>query len=141
MKTVVVNTKSIKREWYLIDASDAVVGRLASKIANILMGASKVLYSPNQDHGDHVVVINSDKARVSGKKATMKSYFRHSTRPGSEKIRTFKSQMALDSRKVIVHAVHGMLPKKALGHSMIKKLHVYRGETHPHAAQKPSVIS
>jgi large subunit ribosomal protein L13 len=141
MKTVVVNSKSIKRQWYIVDATNQMMGRLASKVAGLLIGKRKVAYSPNQDHGDFVIVINAESVKLSGKKAQTKSYFRHSQYPGGEKFRSFKEQMALDPTQTIRHAVHGMLSKNALGRSMIKKLHVYKNAEHPHAAQKPVPIS
>jgi large subunit ribosomal protein L13 len=141
MKTVVVDVKSISREWFVVDATDQMIGRLASKVANILIGKGKVAYSPNQDHGDYVVIINASKAKLSGKKPETKQYFRHSRYPGGGKFRSFKEQMAMDPRKVIEHAVHGMVPKNALGRSIMKKLHVYKDADHPHAAQKPVPIT
>ncbi len=137
MKTVVVNTKSIERKWYVIDASNMVLGRLSSTIANLLIGKTKPAYSPNQDHGDHVIVINASKVILTGRKAETKSYFRHSGFPGGEKIRPFKKQMELDPTAVIKLAVKGMVPKTTLGRQILSKLHVYAGDNHPHAAQKP----
>ena len=124
MKTVVVNTDDITRAWYIVDAKNKIVGRLASHLAKALTGKGKRAYSPNQDHGDYIIVINSDNVRLSGKKE-----------------RPFKKQMALDSRKVILHAVHGMVPKTKLGRAIIKKLHIYKGDAHPHVAQKPQPLS
>lgn len=141
MKTVVVNHKEIQREWYLVDAENAVLGRLASKVSQILRGKGKPAFSPNQDHGDNVVIINADKVRVTGNKADQKVYFRHSTYPGGGKTRTFKQQMESDPSKVIIDAIHGMLPKNALGRAMIRKLHTYAGPEHPHVAQNPKVLS
>ena len=141
MKTVVVDLKSIKHNWVIVDATGQMVGRLASKVANILIGKNKVAYSPNQDHGDYVIVINAEKVQLSGKKPHTKRYFRHSGHPGGEKFRSFKEQMALDPTQVIRHAVHGMVSKNALGRSIYKKLHVYRNAEHPHAAQQPTPVS
>jgi len=132
MKTVVINTSAIKRTWHLIDANGLVLGRLASQAATLLTGKRKRAFSPNQDHGDHVIVINAGKVRLTGKKADMKTYFSHSTKPGRERIRTYKSVLQADSRKVIRHAVHGMVPKSALGRKMLKRLHVYPDAQHPH---------
>jgi large subunit ribosomal protein L13 len=137
MKTIVVNSKSIERKWYVVDASGQMLGRLASNVATLLIGKRKVAYSPNQDHGDYVIIINADKAELSGTKAETKRYFRHSGYPGGEKFRSFKEQMELDSTKVIIHAVHGMVSKNALGRSIMGKLHVYKSAEHPHAAQQP----
>ncbi len=141
MKTVVVNTTSIERKWYVVDAQDLVLGRISSKIASILMGKGKPAYSPNQDHGDFVVVVNADKIVLTGKKEDMKTYFRHSGYAGGEKIRSFKEQQALDASVVIKKAVHGMCPKTKLGRAIEKKLFVYAGAEHPHAAQKPETLS
>jgi large subunit ribosomal protein L13 len=141
MKTVVVNSKSIKHDWYVVDATNQMVGRLASKVANLLIGKNKVAYSPNQDHGDFVVVINAEKVKLSGTKPETKQYFRHSTYPGGGKFRSFKKQMELDPTQVITHAVHGMLSKNPLGRARMKKLFVYNTAEHPHAAQKPSLKS
>jgi large subunit ribosomal protein L13 len=141
MKTVVVNTDDIARSWYVVDAKNKIVGRLASNLAKILTGKGKTAYSPNQDHGDNIIVINSDLVRLSGKKADMKTYFHHTGYAGGKKERPFKKQMALDSRQVIVHAVHGMIPKNTLGNAILRKLHVYKNEVHPHAAQKPQPLS
>jgi large subunit ribosomal protein L13 len=141
MKTVVVNTQSIDRKWYVIDAASLTLGRLASKVAQLLIGKGKVAYSPNQDHGDNIIIINSDKVRLTGKKPDMKFYFRHSQYPGGAKFRSFKEQMQLDSSQVVIHAVHGMVPKNARGRAIMKKLHVYKNDNHPHAAQQPEILS
>ena len=141
MKTVVVNTDDIAHDWYVVDAANKVVGRLASTLAQILMGKDKVAYSPNQDHGDHIIVINSDKVKFTGKKPELKTYFRHSTYPGGKRQRPVKQQMKVDSAQVIIHAVRGMIPKNKLGRSIIGKLHVYKTATHPHASQKPKELT
>lgn len=141
MKTTVVNAKAIERKWYLVDANDMILGRLASKVATLLSGKGKPAYSPNQDHGDYVIILNADDIRLSGNKADKKFYFRHSTYPGGEKFRSFKEQMVLDSTKVIKDAVRGMLSKNTLGRSKISKLHIYKNDSHPHEAQKPEVLS
>ena len=141
MKTVVVDTKSIERDWYVLDAADQHLGRLASKAAQILIGKGKVAYSPNQDHGDFLVIVNAEKIVLTGIKPETKEYFRHSTYPGGAKFRSFKEQMALDPTQVIVHAIHGMVPKNARGRAIMKKLHVYAGKAHPHAAQQPKPIT
>lgn len=141
MKTVVVNEDSIKREWLIVDAADQTLGRLASKIAQLLIGKGKTAYSPNQDHGDYIIVLNADKVKLTGTKAETKEYFRHSHYPGGDKYRSFKEQMALDSTRVIEHAVHGMVSKNARGRAIMRKLHVYSGATHPHTAQQPKAIS
>jgi large subunit ribosomal protein L13 len=141
MKTSVVSTKSITRKWYVVDACDKVLGRLSSVVAKKLCGKDKPSYSPNQDHGDYVIIINADKVRLTGNKADKKTYFRHSMYAGGAKIRTFKEQMSLEPTKVIEDAIWGMMPKKALGRAIYQKLHVYAGEKHAHAAQKPELIA
>ncbi|MFP4163141.1 MAG: 50S ribosomal protein L13 [Chitinispirillaceae bacterium] len=140
MKTVVVDTKSIKRDWYVVDAAEQTLGRLASKAAGVLMGKGKPAYSPNQDHGDHLIIVNADKVKLTGKKPETKTYFRHSRYPGGGKFRSFREQMERDSSQVITHAVHGMVSKNALGRAIMRKLHVYSGESHPHEAQKPKEL-
>jgi len=141
MKTVVVPTEDIKREWFVVDAADKIVGRLASTIAGIIIGKGKPAFSPNQDHGDFVIVINADKVKLSGKKEGFKTYFSHTQYPGGQKHRPFKEQMEKDSTKVITHAVHGMVPKTRLGRAIMRKLHVYSGTEHPHVAQQPKSLS
>lgn len=138
MKTVIVKTRETRRAWHVIDASDAPLGRLASAAAMLLMGKTKPCFSPHQDHGDNVIVINAERLQVTGKKLSKKTYFRHSTYPGGGRVRTLKEQMQRDPRRVIIHAVSGMVSKKTkLGRAMLRKLHVYPGASHPHAAQKP----
>jgi len=140
MKTAVINASEIKRKWYVVDASGKHLGRLASNIALKLTGKSKPAFSPNQDHGDNIIVINADNVRLTGTKAETKEYFRHSTYPGGGKTRSFREQMELDSTQVIRHAVRGMIPKTKLGRAVIRKLHVYKGDNHPHSAQKPETL-
>jgi len=141
MKTTVINTKDIDRNWFVVDATDVVLGRLASEIAGRLMGKGKPAYSPNQDHGDYIVVLNAEKVVLTGNKEETKTYFRHSGFPGGEKIRSYKEQMALNPAEIIKKAVHGMCPKTKLGRAIEKKLFVYAGSEHPHAAQKPETIT
>ena len=141
MKTVVVNAQSIQREWLVVDGASQTLGRLASKVAQLLIGKGKVAYSPNQDHGDNIIVINADKVMLTGKKPETKFYFRHSQYPGGAKFRSYKEQMQIDPSQVVIHAVHGMVSKNARGRAIMKKLHVYAGEQHPHAAQQPKAIS
>jgi large subunit ribosomal protein L13 len=141
MKTKVMTADEIKREWFVIDANNQVLGRLASEIAKIIIGKNKPSFSPNQDHGDYIIVVNSDKVVVTGKKEDQKTYFRHSTYPGGGKFRPLKKQRELDSTKIIVDAVHGMVSKNPKGRAIMKKLFAYAGDTHPHAAQQPKVLS
>lgn len=141
MKTAVVNPKTIQRKWYIVDASDMILGRLASEVASTLIGKKKPAYSPNQDHGDYVIITNASKIRLTGRKAETKSYFRHSTYPGGEKFRSFQKQMELDPTKVVMGAIKGMVPKNTLGRQIMRKLHVYAGADHPHTAQQPEGLS
>lgn len=141
MKTVVVDTKSIKRDWYVLDAADQVLGRLASKAAQVLTGKNKVAYSPNQDHGDFLIILNAEKIKLTGIKAETKKYFRHSKYPGGGKFRSFKEQMELDPSKILIHAIHGMVPKNARGRAIMSKLHIYAGASHPHTAQQPKELT
>jgi large subunit ribosomal protein L13 len=135
MKTYSVKASEIKRQWHVIDASDKVLGRLATKIATLLMGKHKPMFSRNMDTGDFVVVINADKIRVTGNKAKQKVYYRHSGYPGGLKSITLEEMMQTHPTRAIEYAVKGMLPKNRLGASMLKKLKVYAGDTHPHLGQ------
>ncbi len=141
MKTVVVNAEKISRKWYVVDAADKVLGRLSSEVATLLSGKRKPAFSPNQDHGDYVIIVNADKVVVTGKKETDKTYFKHTGYPGNQKIRALNVQRAKDPTRIVEHAVKGMLPKGPLGRSVLTKLHVYSGAEHPHAAQQPEAIS
>lgn len=142
MKTTKIqNSESIQRKWFIIDANDMALGRFASKVSFLLSGKRKPGFSPNQDHGDNVIIINANKVRITGNKANAKTYFRHSQHVGTEKHIPYATMMKRDSRKIIRLAVHGMLPKNPLGRAMIKKLHVYTGDVHPHVAQKPETIT
>jgi len=135
MKTYSTKPSDIKREWHVIDASDKVLGRLATQIAGLLMGKHKPIFSRNLDTGDFVVVINADKIRVTGNKAKQKLYYRHSGYPGGLKAVSLETMMQTNPARVIEHAVKGMLPHTRLGNSMMKKLRVYAGDAHPHQAQ------
>ena len=137
MKTYTTKAKDIEREWWVIDAVDKTLGRVATEAANLLMGKHKPLYAPYIDTGDYVVVINAAKVRVTGKKAEEKIYYRYSGYPGGLKSPSFKEVFSKDPARVIELAVKGMLPHSRLGRAMIKKLNVYRGDEHPHQAQKP----
>jgi len=142
VNTLSYKTKSAKKEevvraWHVVDAQSEVVGRLCTKIATVLRGKHKPSYTPHVDTGDFVIVVNADNLRFSGLKMDQKEYVRYSGYPGGQKRRTAKEQMAKDSTAVIENAVRGMLPKNRLGRQMIKKLFVYAGPDHPHAAQQP----
>ncbi len=140
MKTYYAKPGEVQREWLLIDATDVVLGRLATKVAHILKGKHKPTYTPHVDTGDFVVVINAEKVRVTGAKATDKEYYRHSGFPGGLKCETFEEAIAKHPERVIEHAVKGMLPKNTLGRKQGMKLKVYAGAEHPHAAQNPREI-
>lgn len=137
MKTFVAKTEDLKRVWYVIDASTAPLGRVVTKVAKLLMGKEKPLFTPNVDCGDYVIVLNADNVVLTGKKLDDKMYYRHSGYQGGLTERSAKEQIERDSRKVIEHAVKGMLPKSALGRNMFKKLFVYKDANHKHQAQKP----
>jgi large subunit ribosomal protein L13 len=138
--TYYAKTGEIEREWVLIDATDLVLGRVASAAAQILKGKHKPQYTPHVDTGDFVVVINADKIKVTGAKAAQKIYYRHSGFVGGLKEESFAKAMEKHPERVIEHAVKGMLPKNTLGRAMGKKLKVYAGGEHPHKAQNPRKI-
>jgi len=135
VKTYSVRKSDIERQWHVIDASDKVLGRLAAQVAGLLMGKHKPMFSRNLDTGDFVVVINAEKVRLSGNKAKQKLYYRHSGYPGGLKSVSFEKMMQAHPTRAIEYAVKGMLPHNRLGASMIKKLKVYTGDSHPHLAQ------
>ncbi|MFN4227216.1 MAG: 50S ribosomal protein L13 [Candidatus Ratteibacteria bacterium] len=139
-KTQIAKKEQIKRKWYLVDADGQILGRLASKVAKILMGKHKPIYTPNVDTGDFVIVINAEKIRVTGKKLTDKIYYKHTGYLGHLKEEKLISLLNRRPEAVIRFAVEGMLPKNSLGRKMLKKLKVYRGENHPHQAQKPEKL-
>ncbi|MFC2002405.1 50S ribosomal protein L13 [Chloroflexota bacterium] len=135
MKTFSTKPSDIEREWHVIDASDKVLGRLATQAARLLMGKHKPIFARNLDTGDFVVVTNADKVRVTGDKLKQKFYYRHSGYPGGFKSTSLEEMMKTHPTRVIEHAVKGMLPHNRLGARMFKKLKVYVGDTHPHLAQ------
>jgi large subunit ribosomal protein L13 len=135
VKTYSVKASEIKRDWHVIDARDKILGRLATEVARLLMGKHKAMFSRHLDTGDYVVVINAGKVRVSGNKTNQKLYYRHSGYPGGFKSINLEEMLKTKPEWVIEHAVKGMLPKNRLGNSMIKKLKVYAGDSHPHLAQ------
>ena len=140
MQTYMANPDKIERKWYVVDATDMTLGRLASEIAKVLRGKNKPVFTPHIDTGDYVIVTNAEKIKVTGKKMDQKMYYRHSDYVGGMKEATLKEMMAKKPEDVIKLAVKGMLPKGPLGRQMIKKLHVYAGPEHAHAAQKPEVL-
>ena len=141
MKTYVPSASSIERKWYVVDATGMTLGRLASEVAAILRGKNKAIFTPHIDTGDYVIVVNADKIKVTGKKLDQKIYYQHSAYVGGMKTTTLKEMLAKKPERVIELAVKGMLPKGPLGRQMYKKLFVYAGPDHKHAAQKPEVIT
>lgn len=137
MKTYYAKPNEVERAWVLIDAENQVLGRIAVEAAKILRGKNKPQYTPHVDTGDFVVIINAEKVRVTGNKATDKRYYRHSGYPGGLKSESFNEAIAKHPERVLEHAIKGMLPKNTLGRAMGKKLKVYAGPEHPHAAQNP----
>lgn len=140
MKTITPKLTDIQRRWWVVDAEDKVLGRLASEIAQILRGKHKPMFTPHLDTGDFVVVINADKVRLTGNKAENKAYFRHSGYMGGERFIPFKTMLDKHPDRVIELAVKGMLPKNNLGRLMRRKLKVYAGPNHPHEAQQPEKL-
>jgi large subunit ribosomal protein L13 len=139
-KTYLPPQDEIVRDWYIVDAADQRLGRLASEIARVLRGKNKPTYTPHLDTGDFVVVINAEKVAVTGKKSSQKLYRRHSGRPGGMKTETFSQLQDRLPERIIEQAVKGMLPKNTLGRQLFTKLKVYAGSTHPHQAQQPEVL-
>jgi len=140
MKTFSAKPHEVKRDWYVIDASDQVLGRLAVEIARRLRGKHKPEFTPHVDTGDYIVVINAEKVRVTGRKAEQKMYYRHSQYPGGLKSTSFTKLQQKFPTRIIEKAVKGMLPKGPLGSAMYRKLKVYAGTQHPHAAQQPLAL-
>lgn len=140
-KTVSANAATVTKEWFLVDATGIMAGRLASQVAKILRGKNKASYTPHVDCGDNVIVINADKVRLSGKKMTDKLYVRHSGYPGGQRTTTPVEYLAKKPTFIIEHAVRGMLPKNRLGDQIFENLKVYAGAEHPHEAQNPKVIN
>lgn len=139
-KTYLPSGSTLERNWYVVDAADQRLGRLASEIAMVLRGKNKPYFTPNMDTGDFVIVINAEKVDVTGKKRSQKLYRRHSGRPGGMKTETFDHLQGRIPERIIEKAVKGMLPKNSLGKQLFTKLKVYPGSTHPHAAQKPQEL-
>ncbi len=141
MKTFMASPATIDRKWYVVDATDMTLGRLASEVAKILRGKNKPIFTPHMDTGDYVIVTNAEKIKVTGKKMDQKIYYRHSDYVGGMKETTLKEKLAKKPEEVIELAVKGMLPKGPLGRQMYRKLFVYAGPDHKHAAQKPEVLT
>lgn len=141
MKTFMANPATIDRKWYVVDAEGQTLGRLASEVAKVLRGKNKPIFTPHVDTGDYVIVINAEKIKVTGKKLDQKTYFTHSDYVGGAKETVLREKLAKKPEEVIELAVKGMLPKGPLGREMYKKLYVYAGSEHKHAAQKPEVLT
>jgi large subunit ribosomal protein L13 len=140
MKTFSAKAETVQHDWYVVDATDRVLGRLASQIALRLRGKHKAIYTPHVDTGDFIIVLNAEKIRVTGNKADDKMYYRHSGYPGGIYETNFRKLQARFPDRVLEKAVKGMLPKGPLGYAMIKKMKVYAGDSHPHAAQQPKPL-
>ena len=140
MKTYVPSANAIEKKWYVVDATDKTLGRLASEVATVLRGKNKPIYTPFLDCGDYVIIVNAAKVKVTGKKMEPKIYFRHSKYVGGSTYTTLREMMEKKPAAVVEHAVRGMLPSGKLGDQMYTKLHVYVGPDHDHAAQKPEVL-
>lgn len=137
MKTFALKKEEVQRQWYVIDASDKVLGRLATKVADRIRGKDKPTFTPHTDGGDYVIVINAENIKVTGNKFNDKKYYKHSLYPGGLKTKTFREVMEKNPERIIEDAVKGMLPKNKLGKSMIKKLKVFSGSEHNHESQQP----
>jgi large subunit ribosomal protein L13 len=140
VKTYMPKASEVKRAWYVVDAAGQTLGRLASRVARVLMGKHKPTYTPHMDMGDHVIIINAAKVKVTGKKLRDKLYIWHTGYPGGLRQRSLEQMMQRNPAEVIAMAVEGMLPKTRLGRAMARKLKVYPGPDHPHQAQKPQPI-
>ena len=141
MKTFMASPATIERKWYVVDATNMTLGRLASEVAKVLRGKNKAIFTPHIDTGDYVIVINASKVKVTGRKLDQKIYYHHSDYVGGMKETTLREMLAKKPEKVVELAVKGMLPKGPLGRQMYTKLHVYAGSEHNHAAQKPEVLT
>ena len=139
MKSFMAKTNEVERKWYVIDAEDKVLGRLATEVATILSGKNKPIYTPHVDTGDYVIIINAEKIKLTGKKLEQKNYSYHTGHPGGLKQVPYKDLIESKPEKIIELAVKGMLPKSSLGRNMIKKLKVYSGPEHKHEAQMPEI--
>jgi large subunit ribosomal protein L13 len=140
-KTISANQATVNKEWLLVDAEDQVLGRLASKVAQMLRGKYKTNYTPHVDCGDNVIIINADKVKLTGNKLTGKEYVRYTGYPGGQRFRTPKELMTIKPTAVVEMAIRGMLPKNRLGRQLFKNLYVYAGNEHKHEAQQPKLIN
>jgi len=139
-KTVSANKSTVQKEWYVVDAKDMVLGRLASRVAMVLRGKHKPDFTPHVDSGDYVIVINADKVKLTGNKMTDKQYVRHSGYPNGQRTQTPKDLLSKKPEAVVENAVKGMLPKNRLGSELFRNLHVFAGDQHPHEAQQPKEL-
>ena len=140
MKSFMANPSNIERKWFVVDATDKTLGRLAAEVAKVLRGTPKPTFTPHMDTGDNVIIINADKVKLTGKKLTQKVYFRHSGYLGGDKYTLAKDMLEKNPTRMVEFAVRGMIPKNRLGEQIFKKLHVYAGAEHPHAAQMPEAL-
>lgn len=140
MKTLSAKPESVTRDWYVVDAADKTLGRLSTEIARRLRGKHKPEYTPHVDTGDYIVVVNAEKIRVTGRKATDKQYYRHTGYPGGIRSMNFEEMIERHPERVIEYSVKGMLPRGPLGRAMFRKLKVYAGDEHPHTAQQPQQL-
>ena len=140
MNSFMANPDKIERKWYVVDAEGCTLGRLASEVASVLRGKNKPIFTPHIDTGDYVIIINADKVKLTGKKLTQKVYFRHSGYLGGDKYTLAKDMLEKNPTRMVEFAVRGMIPKNRLGEQIFKKLHVYAGAEHPHAAQMPEAL-
>ena len=140
-KTSVPSPDSIDRQWFLVDAENQTLGRLATEVASVLRGKTKPNFTPHLDTGDFVIVVNAEKIKVTGKKSDQKLYRRHSGRPGGMKVESFKSLQARIPERIVEKAIKGMLPHTRLGRQLFTKLKVYKGSEHPHSAQEPKILN
>ncbi len=141
MKTIFPKTQDVARNWYVVDAQDAILGKLAVKVATVLRGKHKPEFSPNQEIGDYVIVVNAEKVRVTGAKPLQKMYYHHTGYPGALRSRNFQQMIEHRPAHVIEHAIRGMLPKNRLGRKLFTNVKVYAGPDHPHAAQQPQPLT
>ncbi|MBN1116055.1 MAG: 50S ribosomal protein L13 [Bacteroidales bacterium] len=140
-KTKSANSATVQKEWYVVDATNEVLGRLSAKVAKILRGKNKPDFTPHVDCGDNIIVINAEKVRLTGNKMSSKTYIRHTGYPGGQRVNTVEEVLAKTPERVIEKAVKGMLPKNRLAGAILKNLHVYAGSEHPHTAQQPKELN
>lgn len=140
MKTYMAKNGEVEQKWFVVDADGLVLGRLASRVASIVRGKTKPIFTPHVDTGDNVIILNADKVRLSGRKLDAKKYYRHSGYPGGIKEITARKLLEKKPEEVLRHAIWGMLPHNKLGRRLLKKVKIYTGEEHPHAAQKPEPL-